>query len=113
MSEQEYQVKSNPQTMPPPLSAYLKWENTHKTRQMVDAPKGTKMGTFVDYPVRGKKYIALSDEKDGKVMIQPHNCVIDLSLITESAINAARTSLAAMKSEDNAFGIVYQGTPSK
>lgn len=107
---QEYQVKSNPQTMPLPLSAYLKWENTHHTRQMVDAPKGTKMGEFVDYAPYGSKLLALSDEKDGKVMVQPKNCVIEYSNLTEQAI-AKAGDMKGIIAAGSAHGIMYRNAP--
>ncbi len=75
--ETEYKIKSNPQTMPYPLSAYLKWENSPHTRQVIDAPAGTKMGEFVDYEPYGSKLLALSDEQNGKVMVQPQDCIIE------------------------------------
>lgn len=92
-------------------SQLVKWEATPLTRVDVSAEIGTKAGTFVSYPLRGKKYIALTDEVNGKVSIQPHNCVIDLTEIPSAAIDAARTNLETMRSEDDAHGIVYIGTP--
>lgn len=80
---------SKPETLPLPLAAYLKYEATPLTRVEVTAATGTKMGTFVDYPLRGKKLLALSDEKDGKVVVQPHNCIINVSAIAADALNAA------------------------
>ena len=83
----------------------------------VSAAKGTKAGTFVDYPLReGKKLLALTDEQDGKVVVQPHNCVINLALVAESAVNAAASTggnLAGLQKDGDPYGIVYQGTPTK
>ncbi|MFC3873118.1 oxaloacetate decarboxylase alpha chain [Neisseria musculi] len=110
MSEQ----KTNPQTLPPLAGDYLKWEATHLTRVAVAADTGTKAGTFVDYPARsGKKLLALTDEQDGKVLVQPHNCIIDLSLVSDAAVNAASSggNLAGLQADGDPYGIVYIGTP--
>lgn len=108
--ETEYEVKSNPQTMPFRLSAYLKWENTAHTRQVVDAPKGTKMGEFVDYAPYGSKLLALSDEKDGKVMVQTKDCVIEYSNLSEKAIAQVDDWQTLVNIAVN-YGIVYRNAP--
>lgn len=111
MSEQ----KTNPQTLGPSTSDYLKWEATHLTRVAVAADAGTKAGTFVNYPARsGKKLLALTDEQDGKVLVQPHNCIIDLSLVSDAAVKAAASSggnLAGLQADGDPYGIVYIGSP--
>lgn len=107
---QEYQVKSNPQTMPLPLSAYLKWENTPHTRQTIAAPKGTKMGEFVDYAPYGTKLLALSDEHDGKVMVQPKDCIIEYSNLSEKAIAQVGDWQTLVNTAVN-YGIVYRNAP--
>ena len=85
--------KTHPETLPHTPSDFLKWEATNQTRVAVAASPGTKAGTFVAYPARaGKKLLALTDEQDGKVLVQPHNCIIDLSLVPEAAVNAAASS---------------------
>lgn len=61
----------------PVISDFLKYEATPQTRVAVAADAGTKAGKFVEYPLRGKKLLALTDEADGKVIIQPFNCIID------------------------------------
>lgn len=108
--ETEYEVKSNPQTMPLRLSAYLKWENTAHTRQVVEAPKGTKMGEFVDYAPYGSKLLALSDEKDGKVMVQTKDCVIEYSNLSEKAIAQVDDWQTLVNIAVN-YGIVYRNAP--
>ena len=67
----------------------------------------------VEYPLRGKKLLALTDEADGKVVVQPLNCIIDLSKVADADVKAATTgkTLDALKKEGDAYGIVYQGTP--
>lgn len=57
----------------------LKYEATALTRVKVAAEKGTKAGTWVNFALRGDKLAALTDEADGHVVVQPHNCIIDLS----------------------------------
>lgn len=78
------------------------------------ADAGTKAGKFVEYPLRGKKLLALTDEADGKVIVQPLNCIIDLSKVADADIKTATTNktLDALKKEGDAYGIVYQGTPA-
>lgn len=105
----EYQAKTHPQSLPPVLGDLLKYEATRLTRIEVPADKGTKMGTFVDFPLRGKKLLALSDEKDGKVVVQPHNCIINLDAVAADAVSGAG-GLEQLKRDGDAYGIVYQST---
>ena len=106
----EYKIKSNPQTMPYPLGAYLKWESSPHTRQVIDAPAGTKMGEFVDYAPYGSKLLALSDEQNGKVVVQPQSCVIEYANISPAAIEKAG-DFQAIVNVGAAHGIVYQNAP--
>lgn len=91
------------------LSDFLKYEATPQTRVSVAAPVGTKAGKFVDFPLRGKKLLALTDEEDGKVIIQPYNCIVDLSAVATEDVKAATATktLDALKKEGDAYGIVY------
>ncbi|MFC5920855.1 oxaloacetate decarboxylase alpha chain [Neisseria weixii] len=109
----EYKNKTVSHELGNTVSDYIKYEATYQTRVAVAAAPGTKAGTFVDFPLRGKKLIALTDESDGKVLVQPHNCVIDLSLLTAAAVNAAtaESGLDGLKKEGDPYGIVYTGTP--
>lgn len=75
----------------------LKWEATPLTRIKVTAPKGTKAGqlfvldpseqgtavkgVFLECPIE----VALTDEEDGQVVIQPLNAVLNGAVITEHA----------------------------
>ena len=103
MSDDAYEIKSRPSHLSPNLAAFLKYEATPLTRVSIAAPKGTKMGSFVAYPLRdNKKLLALSDEVDGKVWVQPHNCVLALS-----QANLQDQEVAALKQEGDAYGIVY------
>lgn len=108
--------KTNAQTLGPVTGSFIKYEATPLTRVSVTASKGTKMGTFVEFPLRGKKLLALTNESDGKVQVQPHNCVIDLSLVKEADVNAAASTggnLEGLQKDGDPYGIVYQGTPTK
>lgn len=107
-------LKTKPETLGVKSSSFIKWEATPLTRVAVAATAGTKAGAFVDYAPRGKKLLALTDEQDGVVLVQPHNCIIDLSLVAESAVNAAASeggNLAGLQKDGDPYGIVYQGTP--
>lgn len=75
----------------------LKWEATPLTRIKVTAPKGTKAGqlfvldpseqgtvdkgVFLECPIE----VALTDEEDGQVVIQPLNAVLNGKVIAEHA----------------------------
>ncbi|SNU78690.1 oxaloacetate decarboxylase alpha chain [Neisseria zoodegmatis] len=115
MSEAKMKSTGN-ETLGHVTGDFLKWEATPLTREAVTASKGTKIGTFVDYPLRtGKKLLALTDEQDGKVLVQPHNCIIDLSLVAATAVNAAASTggnLDGLKKDGDPYGIVYQGAPA-
>lgn len=101
-----------------PVGDLLKWEATYQTRVAVPAPAGTKAGALVDYPLRAKKLVALTNEDNGAVVVQPHNCIIDLSTIRAADISTAlggttQTPKTAedLAKEGDGFGIVYIGTP--
>lgn len=95
------------ETLPLPMTEILRYEATSMTRIEVPATKGLKAGQLVDYPLRAQKLVALTDEKNGKVQIQTHNCVIDLSHTPNSEI----TNLETFKKQGDTYGIVYRGTP--
>lgn len=110
----DYQNKTQVHSLNGVVSgSFLKWEATRLSRVAVPAAPGTKAGTFVDYPLRGKKLLALTDEADGKVLVQPHNCIIDVSLLEAAAVNAAASegSFESLQKDGDAYGIVYAGTP--
>ena len=108
--------KTTAETLGRVVGDFLKWEATPLTRTPVAAAKGTKAGTFVDYaPRAGKKLLALTDEQDGIVIVQPHNCIIDLTLVADAAVKAAASAggnLDGLKADGDAYGIVYTGTPA-
>ena len=65
-------------------SDILKYEATQLTRVKVKVAEDTKAGSWVDFSLRGTKLVALTDEQDGYVLIQPHNCVVDLKYCAKS-----------------------------
>lgn len=105
--------KAKTEILGPVISDFLKYEATPLTRVAVAADTGTKAGKFVEYPLRGKKLVALTDETDGKVVVQPLNCIIDLSKVADADVKTATAgkTLDALKKEGDAYGIVYQGKP--
>ena len=110
--------KSNPATLGPSISDFLMFVATRLTRTTVPVAIGTKAGALVTFELRDMPLVALTDESDGQVVVQPHSCVIDLSLISEAAINAALggteelpKTVEDLAKQGDAFGIVYQGTP--
>lgn len=103
-------------TMPPIASALLLYEQTPQTRVLVDAPAGTKAGQFVDYPPpEGKKLVALSDERGGKVIVQPFNCVIDAARLNLDEARAAASTegtFAGLQKDGDPHGIMYANAPA-
>lgn len=100
MSEeaQTYQPKTTTETLPLTASVFLKYEATPATRVQVPATKGTKIGQLVQYALANNvHFVALSDEKDGKVIIQPLNCVMDTRQIADTEITKAGGYEAMMK----------------
>lgn len=92
----------------------LKGEALPLSRVVVPAAQGTKKGTPVKYPLRDKYLLALTDEVNGEVVIQPHNCVINLDGVQKSALvdsNSDPISVETLQEEGDAFGIVYIGKP--
>lgn len=95
------------ETLPLVMTEILRYEATSMTRIEVPATAGLKAGQLVDYPLRAQKLVALTDEQDGKVQIQTHNCVIDLSHTPVGEI----ANLETFKKQGDTYGIVYRGTP--
>lgn len=92
------------------LSDILKSELTYKSRIAIPAPKGMKMGNLVKYEVRNQYLVALSDEEHGKVMVQPHNCVINLDNIELPAqIDGQPFNAQEWVKQGDAYGIQYIG----
>lgn len=119
MSDPVYVNKTKPQTLGYATGDFLKWEATPLTRIAVPAAAGTKVGALVEYPLRGKHLVALTNESDGLVVVQPHNCVIDLTLVSAADINTALggtaeapKTAADLAAEGDVYGIVYQASPA-
>ena len=97
----------------PAISDFLKYEATPLTRVKIDAPQGTKAGTFVNWPFRdGVKLLALTDEVDGKIIVQPHNCIINLDRCSDGEIRggASKSSsnvIEQLNKDGDPYGIVY------
>lgn len=82
--------KTQAETLPLTADAFLKWEATPLTRVSIPAPKGTKTGQLVMSPWgSGIWFIALGDEKDGKVVVQPQMCAMDLQYVSDEEIAKA------------------------
>lgn len=84
----------------------LKYEATQLTRVKVKAAEGTKAGSWVDFSLRGAKLVALTDEQDGYVLVQPHNCIIDLKYC------AKPKNLDEILQQGDRCGIRYFGVPT-
>lgn len=111
MSEeiQVSQAKTTAETLPLTASVFLKYEATPATRVWVPAEKGAKIGQLIPYALAlNTHFVALTDEKDGKVMIQPLNCVMDTRHISDEEINKAGGYEALMKAWF-AYGVAVDG----
>lgn len=80
----------------------LKSEADRLTRIEIPAPTGTKMGDLVEYKLRKQKLVALSDEQNGKVQVQPHNCVINLDFV-----NLGSEKAETLAKQGDTYGIKY------
>ena len=83
-------IKTQAETLPLTADAFLKWEAMPLTRISIPAPKGTKTGQLVASPWgSGIWFIALGDEQDGKVVVQPQMCAMDLQYVSDEEIAKA------------------------
>ena len=102
----------------------LKGEALTLSRVAVAAEKGTKAGQLVKYAPRGDSHylIALTDEVNGEVVVQPWNCVIDLAAVNKADITAAKIkpkgggadvalTVVELNSMGDLYGIAYIGAP--
>ncbi|HFC8837591.1 TPA: oxaloacetate decarboxylase alpha chain [Neisseria subflava] len=105
--------KAKTEILGPVISDFLKYEATPLTRVAITAPQGTKAGTFVAWSFRGEgKLLALTDEADGKVIVQPRNCIINLDQCSDDAIRSgmSRSSsdvIEQLNKDGDPYGIVY------
>lgn len=88
------------------MSDILKYEATQLTRVKVKAAEGAKAGSWVDFSLRGAKLVALTDEQDGYVIVQPHNCIIDLKYCAKTK------NLDEILQQSDRCGIRYFGVPT-
>lgn len=97
----------------PAISDFLKYEATPLTRVAIDASPGTKAGTFVSWTFRnGGKLLALTDEANGKVIVQPRNCIINLNQCSDDVIRGGASKTGAnvieqLNKDGDPYGIVY------
>lgn len=113
ISEDMNQAKTTVETLPLTASVFLKYEATPATRVLVPAIKGTKIGQLVPYALANNvHFVALSDEKDGNVMIQPLNCVIDTRQIADEEIDKAGNYQELMKAW-LPYGVSVSGDDSR
>lgn len=97
----------------------LKSEADPNSRIAIPAPANTKAGQLVNYAARNEPLIALTDETNGRVLVQPHNCVMNLSAIKATDIAAITTdeagevplTQAELVDQGDMYGIKYIGTP--
>lgn len=105
--------KAKTEILGPVISDFLKYEATPLTRVAIAAPQGTKAGTFVSWAFRGNlKLLALTDEADGKVIVQPHNCIINLNQCSDAEIRAGASKSSSnvieqLNKDGDPYGIVY------
>lgn len=97
----------------------LKSEADPNSRIAIPAPVGTKTGQLVKYAERNEHLIALTDETNGEVLVQPHNCVMFLGGVLQADIdsqftdeeNTVALTTAALIKQGDLYGIKYVGTP--
>lgn len=98
------------------LGDLLKYEASPLSRISVSAPVGTVAGQLVTHPLRTGKLVALTDEVNGEVLVQPHNCKIDLSKVKEADLASVTgedltEKVMTLKTEGDVYGIIYIGNP--
>lgn len=98
-------------TKPVTIGDILKSEADSNSRVSVPAAANTKAGQLVKYPLRNEYLVALSDTESGKVLVQPHNCVIYLDSVKQSDLDAVSVTAEQLKTQGDAHGIKYIGAP--
>lgn len=97
----------------------LKSEADPSNRIAIPAATGTKAGQLVKYAERNEHLIALTDEVNDEVLVQPHNCTIFLGSIKQADIDSQFTdadslvplTTATLIKQGDLYGIKYVGTP--
>lgn len=114
MSEETASTQTTAQNKPMliTLGDILKSEADRMSREFIKADN-VKIGQLIAHPVRKKYLVALSNSEHGKVLVQPHNCVINLDFVKEADIKAVATSVDKFIKEGDEYGIKYIGTPIK
>lgn len=79
--------KHSIQSLPRPVSDYVKVDSHPHLRIPVEVAAGTQAFTFVDY--YGTRLLALTPEENGSVLVQPRDCVISLKHVDDNEITKA------------------------
>lgn len=98
----------------------LKSEADSNSRIAIEAPEGTKTGQLVKFALRNEYLFALTDEVNGEVLVQPHNCTVFLGSIPQGNIDKVFTDEAGevpltteqLIKQGDLYGIKYIGTPT-
>ncbi len=95
------------ETQPPRLGDILKSEADVNSRTYIYRDD-VKIGDVVKYGLgdTSRKLIALSNSEHGKVLIQPHNCLINLDALDQEKI---KSDVQDLISQGDKFGIQYIG----
>lgn len=95
----------------------LKAEADRNSRIVIVADN-INIGQLILHPERKQYLVALSDSERGKVLVQPHNCTINLDFVSDAEITGKQNGSKALtvdelKKQGDTFGIKYIGTPYK
>ena len=85
----------------------LKDEASTGNRVDIPAPAGLKAGELVKYEPRNQYLVALTDEINGKTLVQPFNCVMFADNISETSLTATKVTVQQLANEGEAHGIKY------
>lgn len=90
--------------MPKPktIGDLLKSEADPQSRVAISVSTDITCGQPVLYKSRGEYLIALSDSENGKVLVQPHNCVIFADNIDADALSAIQISRETSVNQEDA-----------
>ena len=85
----------------------LKDEASTGNRVDIPAPVGLKAGELVKYEPRNQYLVALTDEINGKTLVQPFNCVMFADNISEASLEAHSLTVQDLANQGEAHGIKY------